>query len=152
MDSNSTTPTATELFAGEAWFDPIEAGLRDRVRGFIEEMVEQELAAALGRERYARSAGGQGLPERDTRAAADRLLRPGGDQRAARPTDGGGRRDAGMAQRGAAPLRADDPAGGGADRRRLPGRDQHAGGSSARWARCSGARLARTWSAAPGAR
>ena len=51
MDSNSTTPTATELFAGEAWFDPIEAGLRDRVRGFIEEMVEQELAAALGRSR-----------------------------------------------------------------------------------------------------
>ena len=44
------------LFAGEAWFDPIEAGLRDRVRGFIEEMVEQELAAALGRERYERDA------------------------------------------------------------------------------------------------
>jgi transposase-like protein len=60
MDSNSTTPTATELFAGEAWFDPIEAGLRDRVRGFIEEMVKRELAAALGRERYARSAGGKG--------------------------------------------------------------------------------------------
>jgi transposase-like protein len=60
MDRNSTTPAATELFAGEAWFDPIEAGLRDRVRGFIEEMVEQELATALGRERYARSAGGKG--------------------------------------------------------------------------------------------
>jgi putative transposase len=60
MDRNSTTPGATELFAGEAWFDPIEAGLRDRVRGFIEEMVEQELASALGRERYARSAGSKG--------------------------------------------------------------------------------------------
>ena len=60
MDRNSTRPTATELFAGEAWFDPIEAGLRDRVRGFIEEMVEQELAAALGRERYARDAGSKG--------------------------------------------------------------------------------------------
>jgi transposase-like protein len=48
------------LFAGEAWFDPIEAGLRERVRGFIEDMVEQELAAALGRERYARSAGSKG--------------------------------------------------------------------------------------------
>jgi putative transposase len=48
MDRNSTTADATELFAGEAWFDPIEAGLRDRVRSFIEEMVEQELAAALG--------------------------------------------------------------------------------------------------------
>jgi putative transposase len=60
MDSNSTTPDATELFAGEAWFDPIEAGLRDRVRGFIEEIVEQELASALGRERYARGAGSKG--------------------------------------------------------------------------------------------
>jgi putative transposase len=60
MDRNSTTPGATELFAGEAWFDPIEAGLRDRVRGFIEEMVEQELAAALGRERYARGASSKG--------------------------------------------------------------------------------------------
>ncbi|MGH8277670.1 MAG: IS256 family transposase, partial [Steroidobacteraceae bacterium] len=60
MDRNSTMPPATELFAGEAWFDPIEAGLRDRVRGFIEEMVEQELAAALGRERYTRSAGSKG--------------------------------------------------------------------------------------------
>ena len=60
MDRNSTTPGATELFAGEAWFDPIEAALRDRVRGFIEEMVEQELAAALGRERYARGASSKG--------------------------------------------------------------------------------------------
>ncbi len=36
------------LFAGEAWFDPIETGIRDRVRGFIEELLEQELTAALG--------------------------------------------------------------------------------------------------------
>jgi len=60
MDRNSTTPATTALFAGEAWFDPIEAGLRERVRGFIEEMVEQELAAALGRERYARGVGSKG--------------------------------------------------------------------------------------------
>ena len=39
----------------EAWFDPIEASLRDRVRGLIEEMVEQELEAALRRGRYERS-------------------------------------------------------------------------------------------------
>ncbi|HYZ32631.1 MAG TPA: hypothetical protein VE684_10170 [Crenalkalicoccus sp.] len=37
------------LFSGEAWFDPIEAGLRGRIRGLIEELVEQELEAALGR-------------------------------------------------------------------------------------------------------
>ena len=44
------------LFAGDAWFDPIEAGIRERVRGFIEELVGQELEAALGRGRYERDA------------------------------------------------------------------------------------------------
>ena len=56
MDENSSkgTPEPT-LFTGEAWFDPIEAGLRGRIRGFLEELIEQELEAALGRGRYARS-------------------------------------------------------------------------------------------------
>ena len=36
------------------WFDPIEAGLRDRVRGFIETMLEAELDAVLARPRYGR--------------------------------------------------------------------------------------------------
>jgi putative transposase len=50
MEDNSTTTDTdgTTLFAGDAWFDPIEAGIRDRVRGFIEELLEQELTAALG--------------------------------------------------------------------------------------------------------
>ncbi len=58
MGQNSTTADTDgrELFAGEAWFDPIEAGIRDRVRGFIEEMLEEELTAALGRNRHERSA------------------------------------------------------------------------------------------------
>jgi putative transposase len=55
MDEDSTTATGqSALFAGAAWFDPIEAGLRGRIRGFIEELVEQELAEALGRRRYER--------------------------------------------------------------------------------------------------
>src|SRR3954466_9824199 len=56
MDKNNTKTAAAEpgVFAGEAWFDPIEAGLRGRIRSLIEEMVEQELAAALGRARYER--------------------------------------------------------------------------------------------------
>ena len=55
MDKDSSKgPTEQVLFAGEAWFDPIEAGLRDRIRGLIEELVEQELEAALGRGRYER--------------------------------------------------------------------------------------------------
>ena len=36
------------------WFDPIEAGLRERVRGFIETMLETELDAVLARPRYGR--------------------------------------------------------------------------------------------------
>jgi putative transposase len=55
MDERSTKgATDPTLFAGAAWFDPIEAGLRGRIRGFIEELVEQELAEALGRQRYER--------------------------------------------------------------------------------------------------
>ncbi len=58
MEQNSTKTQAdgTALFAGEAWFDPIEAGIRERVRGFIEELIGQELDAALGRGRYERDA------------------------------------------------------------------------------------------------
>ena len=44
MDSDSSADAGDPaLFAGAAWFDPIEAGLRGRIRGFIEELVEQEL-------------------------------------------------------------------------------------------------------------
>jgi transposase-like protein len=55
MEKNSTTDAAP-LFSGEAWFDPIEAELRERIRGFLEEMVEQEATAALGRNHYQRGA------------------------------------------------------------------------------------------------
>jgi transposase-like protein len=58
MGQNSTTAETDgrDLFAGEAWFDPIEAGVRDRVRGFIEELLHEELTAALGRCRHERAA------------------------------------------------------------------------------------------------
>ncbi len=55
MNKDSTTATSTEgLFAGDAWFDPVEAGLRGRIRGFIEAMLEEELTAALGGGGYER--------------------------------------------------------------------------------------------------
>jgi putative transposase len=62
MDKDGTKQPAAEaaLFAGEAWFDPIEAGLRGRIRGFLEELIEQELGAALGRGRYARGGAAAG--------------------------------------------------------------------------------------------
>jgi len=59
MDKDSINgPSEAALFAGEAWFDPIEAGIRGRVRGLIEELIEQELGAALGRGRYQRGGAG----------------------------------------------------------------------------------------------
>ena len=44
--------TAVHLF--DDWFDPIEAGVRDRVRGFIQAMIEGELDETLMRPRYGR--------------------------------------------------------------------------------------------------
>ena len=41
-----------ELFCD--WFDPIESGLRERVREFIQSLIESELDAALARPRYGR--------------------------------------------------------------------------------------------------
>jgi len=41
MRKESSKRAAEEaLFTGESWFDPIEAGLRGRIRGLIEELVE----------------------------------------------------------------------------------------------------------------
>jgi transposase-like protein len=56
----SETETAVHLF--DNWFDPIEAGLRDRAREFLQAMFEGELDEVLDRSRYVRrgkrSAGG----------------------------------------------------------------------------------------------
>jgi transposase-like protein len=49
-----TTDTANVL-VGEGWRDGLEAGVRGRIRGFIEELLDEELTAALGRARYARA-------------------------------------------------------------------------------------------------
>jgi len=49
---HSQAETAVHLL--DDWFDPIEAGLRDRVREFIQTMIEAELEAALCRPRYGR--------------------------------------------------------------------------------------------------
>src|ERR1700716_3707475 len=55
-DTTNAAAKAAEgtLFVGGDWFDPLEAGVRTRIRGFIEELLEAELDAALGRDRYER--------------------------------------------------------------------------------------------------
>src|SRR5215510_12611990 len=60
MTNNSTTSPTLQSEAEAAvhllddWFDPIEAGLRSRVREFIQTMIESELEAALRPPRYGR--------------------------------------------------------------------------------------------------
>jgi len=60
MTSNSTnsaapqSPAKTAIHPLDDWFDPIEVGLRDRVRELIQAMIEAELEVALSRPRYAR--------------------------------------------------------------------------------------------------
>ncbi len=55
--SDSSQPVAeTAVYLFDDWFDPIEAGVRDRVRGFIQAMIEGELDETLMRPRYGRRA------------------------------------------------------------------------------------------------
>jgi putative transposase len=51
--SQREAKTAPQLF--DDWFDPIETEVRDRARQFIEELIRQELDAALARPRYGRA-------------------------------------------------------------------------------------------------
>src|SRR5258708_33263357 len=52
--ATAAAETAPHLF--DNWFDPIEFGVRSRVRDFIETMMEEELEAVLSRPRYGRIA------------------------------------------------------------------------------------------------
>jgi hypothetical protein len=60
MTSNSTNSSAAQPKAETAvhllddWFDTIEVGLRERIREFIQVMIESELETALARPRYGR--------------------------------------------------------------------------------------------------
>ena len=54
MQKDSTATPEASLFDGADWFNPIEAGIRGRMRGFIEVMLKEEPTAALGRARYRR--------------------------------------------------------------------------------------------------
>src|SRR5262249_32355069 len=64
---------------GEAWRDGLEAGVRGRIRDFIEELLDEELTAALGRARYARARAPERLPSKASESAASESdVLPGG--------------------------------------------------------------------------
>ena len=56
-----------DVLLGENWFDPLEAGVRTRIRGFIEALLEAELDIALARKRY----------ERPLLAETEAVVKPG---------------------------------------------------------------------------
>ena len=53
--------TAVHLF--DDWFDPIETGVRERVREFIQELIYGELDGALARPRYGRAKSSAGADD-----------------------------------------------------------------------------------------
>lgn len=55
---DDTKTSEFALLASAGSHDPLEDGVRQRVRGFIEAILEEELQAALGRGRYERPADG----------------------------------------------------------------------------------------------
>src|ERR1700682_6745029 len=62
MDSTKSAIGSSEggHFLCDDWFDPLETGVRTRIRGFIEELLEADLDAVLGRDRYERPRMGDG--------------------------------------------------------------------------------------------
>ena len=59
-EATSAWPAPPSPFAGSDWFDPLEEAVRGQVRAFIEQLLEEELEATLGRARYERGASSNG--------------------------------------------------------------------------------------------
>ena len=128
------------LFLGDDWFDPLEAGVRTRIRGFVEELLEAERDAALGRDRDERPR----LAEKDAAAqqAAVAGHRHGHRERGLMGTFGAvtvrvprGRLEtpdgkAAEWKNATIPIPAAHQTGQRADRRRLFCLDQHAPGAA----------------------
>ena len=123
-EATPAQPSPPSPFAGSEWFDPLEEAVRGRVRSFIEDLLEEELEAALGRERYQRGAISNGRRPRAPTAATDHHLRPADALGAAGAAGRRGGR-AGMEERATAGLPAAQPPGRGADRRGLSRRHEH---------------------------
>jgi putative transposase len=78
MTNHITTPCMPQLETRatadlfDNWFDPVEAGLRDRAREFLQAMLEAELDEVLGRSRYVRRSPGREESEKTAGVAGHR--------------------------------------------------------------------------------
>ena len=98
-----TTTSASAPSLGD-WSDPIEDGVRGRVRAFIEAILEEELEAALGRGRYERTDGGpRGWRNGHRKRQVIGTSQPRDGARAEGSARARGGRHDGMALEGAAP-------------------------------------------------
>ena len=90
MTKNTTqeAAAAAESLLLDDWFDAIEDGVRARVRGFIETMLEAELSEALSRPRYGRRRLGESLLRRTRRRSGRILVRAGRSRDMSRTTVG----------------------------------------------------------------
>ncbi len=70
------TDTAAHLF--DNWFDPIEIGVRERVREFIEALIRGELDAVLARPRYGRAKNDDACP---AGIVGEKAVEPGNEDR-----------------------------------------------------------------------
>ena len=75
-DTMKDAAVAGDSLLFDDWFDAIEDGVRARVRGFIETMLEEELSGTLSRPRY-----GRGKPNEDGEPPAVVGVRHGHRQR-----------------------------------------------------------------------
>ncbi len=64
--------TERSAYLFDNWFDPIESGIRERIRGFIEGLIREELDEVLGRPWYGRRAKGPDDPEGEVGAVGHR--------------------------------------------------------------------------------
>ena len=116
MEQDSTTTTdsdSTALFAGDAWFDPIEAGIRERIRGFIERVAgsgdDGGAGACTGTN--GRAGDAEGLPTRNAANGSSPAVLSGPIQLSVPRARHGGWRTAARKEwrsAGAAPLCPDD--------------------------------------------
>jgi hypothetical protein len=112
MEKATPAATATPLSGLDAdWFDPLEDAVRGQVRVFIEQLLEEELEAALGRGRYERGPASTGHRNGHRDRRLDTTFGPL------------------VAQQAAAGLPASEPARRAADRPSLPRRGQHPAGA-----------------------
>ena len=153
--SQPTGERRSQLFGSSDWFDPIETALREQVRGFIEQLIRNELDAVLARPVMAARRGGgrRGRRRRPSAwkpvAVAHGHVWPDRDRSAAGPLADRQRRHDGVEERGVARLSAPDPGGRCIDCGLLSGRRQHATGIQALAALFDGAVgkdiVSRTW-------